>query len=109
MGSLDNLTILVPESRELNLFATMIEEEGALVIRCPLVQILDLDDSRAAEAWLDTLIGGAFEDVIWLTGEGLRRLLALARRTQRGDAFVAALGKIRSITRGTNTASRTSW
>jgi uroporphyrinogen-III synthase len=100
MGSLDNLTILVPESRELNLFATMIEEEGARVIRCPLVQILDLDDSREAETWLDTLISGAFEDVIWLTGEGLRRLLALARRTQRGDAFVAALGKIRSITRG---------
>ena len=100
MGSLDNLTILVPESRELNLFATMIEEEGARVIRCPLVQILDLDDSREAEAWLDALIGGAFEDVIWLTGEGLRRLLALARRTRRGDAFVAALSKIRSITRG---------
>jgi uroporphyrinogen-III synthase len=100
MGSLDNLTILVPESRELNLFATMMEEEGARVSRCPLVQILDLDDSRDAEAWIDALIGGAFDDVIWLTGEGLRRLLALARRTQRGDTFIAALGKIRSITRG---------
>jgi uroporphyrinogen-III synthase len=100
MGNLDGLRILVPESRQLNLFASMIEGDGGHAIRCPLVQILDLDDSRAAEAWIDKLIGGAFQDVIWLTGEGLRRLLAIAKRTGRDTAVIAALGKVRSITRG---------
>jgi uroporphyrinogen-III synthase len=100
MGNLDGLRILVPESRQLNLFVNMIEEQGGTAIRCPLVQILDLEDSSEAEAWIDTLISGGFQDVIWLTGEGLRRLLAIARRTERETAFVAALGKVRSITRG---------
>ena len=100
MGNLDGLRILVPESRQLNLFVNMIEEDGGHAIRCPLVQILDLDDSTEAEAWIDKLIGDAFQDIIWLTGEGLRRLLAIARRTGREAAFIAALGKGRSITRG---------
>ncbi len=100
MGNLDGLRILIPESRQLNLFVSMIEADGGRAIRCPLVQILDLEDSREAETWIDTLIGGAFQDVIWLTGEGLRRLLSIARRTGRETAFIAALGKIRSITRG---------
>lgn len=100
MGALDGLSILVPESRQLNLFANMIEAAGGRVIRCPLVQIVELEDSREAEAWIDQLIAGAFQDVIWLTGEGLRRLLAIAERSGRGALFVAALAKIRSITRG---------
>ncbi len=100
MGKLDNLTILVPESRQLNLFAAMIEEEGGRAIRCPLVQILDLDDSHEAEAWIEKLIAGVFQDVIWLTGEGLRRLLAIAKRKGHDAAFITALGKVRSITRG---------
>src|SRR5579863_6602666 len=100
MGALDSLRILVPESRQLDLFASMIEDAGGRVIRCPLVQILDLEDSHDAEVWIDQLIAGTFEDVIWLTGEGLRRLLAITKRTGREERFVAALGKIRSITRG---------
>jgi uroporphyrinogen-III synthase len=64
------------------------------------VQILDLEDSGEAEAWIDTLISGGFQDVIWLTGEGLRRLLTIARRTGRETAFITALGNLRSITRG---------
>ncbi|MEJ0049924.1 MAG: uroporphyrinogen-III synthase [Methylovirgula sp.] len=100
MGNLDGLRILVPESRQLNLFVNMIEEQGGTAIRCPLVQILDLEDSRDAEAWIDALIAGGFQDIIWLTGEGLRRLLVIAQRTERETAFIAALGNVRSITRG---------
>jgi uroporphyrinogen-III synthase len=100
MDTLDGLRILVPESRQLDVFAKMIEDAGGRVIRCPLVQILDLEDSRQAETWIDQLIAGVFQDVIWLTGEGLRRLLAIAKRTDRENGFVSALGKVRSITRG---------
>lgn len=100
MAALDGLTILVPESRELDLFAAMLEAEGASALRCPLVQILDLDDTAEAKAWIDRLIAGAFQDVIWLTGEGLRRLLPVAERDRRRAQFVAALGRVRAITRG---------
>jgi uroporphyrinogen-III synthase len=99
-GPLDGLTILAPESRELDLFAQLLEAEGAVVVRCPLVQILDLDETAEAEAWIEQLIAGAFQDVIWLTGEGLRRLLPIAERHGRRAAFVEALGRARMITRG---------
>lgn len=99
-GALDGLRILVPESRELDLFATMLETEGAVALRCPLVRILDLDDTREAEAWIAQLIRGEFQDVIWLTGEGLRRLLAIAEREGSRTALVDGLAHVRSITRG---------
>ena len=212
-GPLTGLTILVPESRELDLFVAMLEAEGAAAWRCPLLRILDLEaphaefasaskatpslhlspegrgrvarqrdpsegepreelfeaveipprlrggwprearpggapltdplgssdqtprlgedptptlpedgegdasvsiagmdeprrtevphgDLAQAEAWIDALIAGRFDDTIWLTGEGLRRLLDIAERTGRRVAFTAALGRVRLITRG---------
>ena len=98
MAALTGLKILVPESRELDLFATMLENEGAQALRCPLVQILDLEDSVDADAWIDRCIAGAFDDLVLLTGEGLRRLLTLGKARQ--SALVAALGRLRTITRG---------
>lgn len=98
MQPLANLKILVPESRELDLFATMLEAEGATVLRCPLVQILDLEDRTEADAWIDRCIAGEFEDLVLLTGEGLRRLFTLAGI--RRDALVAAVGRLRTVTRG---------
>jgi uroporphyrinogen-III synthase len=99
-ASLDGLTILVPESRELDFFAELLEAEGATALRCPLVQIRDLDDTAECEAWIEQLIAGTFQDVVWLTGEGLRRLLTMAERMGCHAPFVAALGRVRSITRG---------
>src|SRR5207247_7570515 len=42
----------------------------------------------------------AFDDLILLTGEGLRRLLARAERIGRGKAVRAALARVRKVTRG---------
>jgi len=100
MGGLTGLTILVPESRELDLFAAMLESEGATPLRCPLVQILDLDDTTQTGAWIEQAARGAFEDIIWLTGEGLRRLVPVAEQMGRREDFLAALAKCRNITRG---------
>jgi uroporphyrinogen-III synthase len=97
---LANLTILVPESRELDLFAGMLEGEGAKTVRCPLVTILDLADPAPVEAWLKRLVAGAFDDLILLTGEGLRRLMGVAERAGMKDQAVAAIGGLRPIIRG---------
>jgi uroporphyrinogen-III synthase len=92
--------IIVPESRELDLFAKMLEARGAKTLRCPLVTILDSDDPAPIEAWLRRLAAGGFDDLILLTGEGLRRLMTVARRLGEEAAVVAALGRLRTITRG---------
>src|SRR5476651_2273140 len=100
MSSLANRVIALPETRELDLFAQLAEAEGATVLRCSLVSILDAEDQAPVVAWLRLLAAHHFQDLILLTGEGLRRLLACAEREQLKPAVVAALGKVRKITRG---------
>lgn len=92
--------IVVPESRELDLFARMLEAQGAETLRCPMVTILDAEDPAPIEAWLKRLAAGKFDDLILLTGEGLRRLLALARRNGIESDVIAALKRLRTVTRG---------
>jgi uroporphyrinogen-III synthase len=99
-GKLDGRTILVPESRELDLFAGLLEAQGARTMRCPLVAILDAADSAPIEAWLERLVRGEFDDLIVLTGEGLRRLLALGERLGKRSEIVAAIGRLRTVVRG---------
>jgi uroporphyrinogen-III synthase len=95
-------TIAVPETRELDVFASMLERRGATVLRCPLVAILDAPDPRPVLEWIRGFNAGACDDLILLTGEGLRRLLACIEKNEpalRAD-FVAQLARVRKITRG---------
>lgn len=94
--------IAVPESRALDLFADMLERRGATVLRAPLVAIHDAPDPAPVEAWLREFAEGGCDDVILLTGEGLRRLLGFAERAggDLRDRFVARLGEVRTLTRG---------
>jgi uroporphyrinogen-III synthase len=92
--------VALPEHRELDRLAELLEAEGARVWRCPLVAILDAPDQAPVEAWVRQLAAGAFDDVVLLTGEGLRRLLAVARRIGVADEATRALARARKITRG---------
>jgi uroporphyrinogen-III synthase len=98
--ALSGCRIVVPESRELDIFAAMLEARGAVTLRCPMVAILDLEDREPALAWLHRLAAGGFDDLILLTGEGLRRLMAIARGAGIEAATVAALGRLRTVVRG---------
>lgn len=99
-GELAGRRIVVPESRELDLFVAMLEREGAEAIRCPLVRILDVVDEAPVAAWLETLRAGGFDDLVLYTGEGVKRLCAVAEREGLRDAFVASLARARRIVRG---------
>jgi uroporphyrinogen-III synthase len=95
-------TIAVPESREIELFATLLERRGARVIRCPLIAIRDAPDPAPVLDWSHRLAAGALDDLILLTGEGLRRILSCIGRHEPAlqPRFVAALGAVRKVTRG---------
>jgi uroporphyrinogen-III synthase len=98
MKALSGLRVMVPESRELDLFAAMLEAKGAVALRCPMVKILTLHDTSDAGAWIDAAIRGDFDELILLTGEGLRHLLLVAG--DRHDSFIAALKRMRLTVRG---------
>lgn len=99
-GALTGRRIVVPESRELDLFVGMLEREGAEAIRCPLVLILDAEDPAPVEAWLRRLCAGEFDDLVLYTGEGVNRLVAAAERAGLREAAIAAFGRARKLVRG---------
>jgi uroporphyrinogen-III synthase len=95
-------TIALPESREIEVFAALLERRGACVIRCPLIAIRDAPDPTAVLEWSRRLAAGALDDLILLTGEGLRRILSCIERHEPAlrPAFIDALGRLRKMTRG---------
>jgi uroporphyrinogen-III synthase len=92
--------IVVPENRALDLFVDMLEREGAVAIRCPMVAIHDVADAGPVEAWLRRLADGRHDDLVLFTGEGLTRLLGFAERAGIRDKVVAAIRAVRKIVRG---------
>ncbi len=100
--SLTGRTIAVPESRELDVFAGLLERRGATVVRCPLVSIRDAPDPAPVLAWSREFARGACDDLILLTGEGLTRLLGCIGRHEPAleAPFVRELKRVRKITRG---------
>jgi uroporphyrinogen-III synthase len=99
-GVLAGRRVVVPETRELDVLAQMLERQGATAIRCPLVSIHDTPDEAHVVAWLRRFVETPPDDLILMTGEGLQRLVGFARRVGLEDAFRALLGKVRKITRG---------
>ena len=95
-------TIAIPETREIEVFAALLERRGARVIRCPLVAIRDAPDPAPVLEWSRRLAADGFDDLILLTGEGLRRILACIERHELPlrTRFIDALGRLRTITRG---------
>jgi uroporphyrinogen-III synthase len=96
---LDGCKIIVPETRELALLVAMLEERGAKAIPCPLIGIHDAPEAPPVEAWIGRF-NAACDDLILMTGEGLRRLAGFARRAGLEAGFVSRLRAVRKITRG---------
>ncbi|HEY1796597.1 MAG TPA: uroporphyrinogen-III synthase [Stellaceae bacterium] len=92
--------IALPEHRELDRLSAMFEAAGAETLRCPLVTIVDVADPAPVLAWIERLIARPCDDLIFMTGEGVTRLHALAKANGAGEALVAALGRARKIIRG---------
>jgi len=92
--------IAILEHREQDRLGRMFEAQGALTLRCPLVAIADAADPAPVLAWLNRFVEAPPDDLVLMTGEGLRRLRGLADRAGIGLAFRSALGQVRTITRG---------
>lgn len=100
--SLKDRCIAISESRELDVFAALLERRGATVMRCPLIDIRDAPEPGPIVDWLRTFCSGGCDDLILFTGEGLRRLLGVIdqRVPELREPFVARLAEVRIIARG---------
>ena len=98
--ALEGKVVAVPETRQIDLLANLLERRGATVLRCPLVGIEDSQDEPAVVGWLDRLISTPTSLVVFYTGEGVQRLAGFAQRAARAAAFMEALARTPKLTRG---------
>ena len=99
----DRLTgyrILILETREEAQFSRLLAEQGADVLQCPMFTIHDAPDAAPIEAWIRRFVEKPCDDLVLMTGEGLRRLMKVARRIGVDRDFIAALGNARKFARG---------
>ncbi|MDE2330535.1 MAG: uroporphyrinogen-III synthase [Bradyrhizobium sp.] len=97
---LNGYRILIMETREEAQFSRLLAEQGADVLQCPMFTIQDAPDAAPIEEWIRRFIETPYDDLVLLTGEGLRRLMKIGRRIDVENDFVAALGKARKFARG---------
>jgi uroporphyrinogen-III synthase len=97
---LNGYRILILETREEAQFSRLLTEQGADVLQCPMFTIQDAPDPAPIEAWIKRFVDAPFDDLVLMTGEGLRRLMKVVRRIGLEQEFVTALGKARKFTRG---------
>jgi uroporphyrinogen-III synthase len=92
--------VAVPETRQLDVLAGLLERRGASVLRCPLVGIEDSPDEAAVVAWIERLVTTPADLVVFYTGEGIERLLQFAHRANLHEPLVAAFARTPKLTRG---------
>ena len=97
---LNGYRILILETREEAQFSRLLAEQGADVLQCPMFTIHDAPDPAPIEAWIRRCIENPFDDLVLMTGEGLRRLMKVAQRMDVGQKFIAAIGGARKFARG---------
>ncbi|MFL6793087.1 MAG: uroporphyrinogen-III synthase [Bradyrhizobium sp.] len=97
---LNGYRILILETREEAQFSRLLTEQGADVLQCPMFTIHDAPDPAPIEAWIRRFIAAPLDDLVLMTGEGLRRLMKVVRRLGMETEFVAALGKAGKFARG---------
>jgi uroporphyrinogen-III synthase len=97
---LNGYRILILETREEAQFSRLLAEQGADVVQCPMFTIHDAPDPKPIEAWIRRFIEKPCDDLVLMTGEGLRRLMKVARRMGVEQDLIAALGRARKFARG---------
>jgi uroporphyrinogen-III synthase len=97
---LNGYRILILETREEAQFSKLLTEQGAEVLQCPMFTIEDVPDPAPVQSWIRGAIEQPFDDLVLMTGEGLRRLMKVAATIALDQDFVAALKGARKLARG---------
>jgi len=97
---LNGYRILILETREEAQFSRLLAEQGADVLQCPMFTINDAPNPAPIEAWIRRAIDEPFDDLVLMTGEGLRRLMKVVKRLGVEKDFIASLGRSRKFARG---------
>lgn len=99
-ASFDGLRILSLESRRSSEMTKLIRTYGGEPFVVPALREVSLESNRLALEFVEMLIAGEFDLVIFLTGVGVRALVNIVEEAGKRDKFVEALKKTRIAARG---------
>lgn len=102
---LDGLRILTLESRRSELVQNLIAEQGGECFNAPSVQERTLTSNPEAFEFANDLIAGRYDMVIFMTGAGTRYLLDVLTAGGPVETFLAALRRVRIVSRGPKPAA----
>lgn len=99
-ASFDGLRVLSLESRRAKEVEKLIRTYGGQPFVVPFMREVKLDSNHAALDFADRLMRGELDVVIFTTGVGVRALLEIVETRYERTAFLAALERVKIVTRG---------
>lgn len=99
-ASFDGLRILSLESRRATEMAKLIRTFGGEPFVVPAMREISLESNRLALEFIDRLVAGEFDLVIFLTGVGVRTLMKIVDGAGKRETFLEALKRTRVAARG---------
>lgn len=101
----EGLRILTLESRRADVVQKLVTEQGGDNFNAPSVQERPLEINPQAAQFATELIAGEYDMVIFTTGAGTRYLLDVVTASGALEPFLAALRRVRVVSRGPKPAS----
>jgi uroporphyrinogen-III synthase len=104
-ASFDGLRILSLESRRATEISRLIKTYGGDPFVVRAMREVPLESNAQALQFAERLMAGGFDLVVFLTGVGIRALLAIVETRYSRDKFVEALRQVRVAARGPKPAA----
>lgn len=92
--------MLALESRRAAELAKLIATYGGEAVIAPAMREVPLDSNTEALSFVEALLAGQFDIVIFLTGVGARAVLSVAETKHSRDDFITALRRVKVVPRG---------
>lgn len=96
----DGLRVAAFESRRADDMTRLLEKAGAVARVSPSMREVPLEGNRAAIDFANLVISGQIEIVVFMTGVGVRNLLAAIDRHVDRQRFLDALSDVTTLARG---------
>ncbi len=101
----DGLRVAIFEARMAGALAEMVARQGGVPVAAPALREVPLEDNPEARSFVDNLLAGQFDVVIFETGVGVRYLVDSERSRLSGPAWVQALSRTKVVARGPKPAA----
>jgi len=100
MNGFAGLRVLALESRRAAELAKLISSYGGDPVVAPAMREVPLGSNTKALSFVEALLAGEFDIVIFLTGVGTRAILSVAETKYRREDFIGALHRVKVVPRG---------